>query len=117
MATPVDDTRARLDRILQRYGSDADVVWLVEAVEPRHSCIQRRDGAVRAAREHFAGTMTTAARALADALSAYFVSGWPGEQHLSALPDAAPRHQALHAILRLNGGRPLAYRRIMDIFK
>jgi hypothetical protein len=65
---------------------------------------------------HFPGPPTVAAKALASALSGYRASNWPAESDLVVLPDtASPRHCALHAILRANGGHALAWRRIVDI--
>ena len=108
---------ARLERILQLYGQDPDIVWAVERLEPRQCRIRRRDDAIRTALAHFSGPPTAAARALAAALAAYFCSGWPAERHLPVLPDASDRHRDLHSILRLNGGKPMGYRRILDISK
>lgn len=112
-----DDSGVRLTRISQRYADDGDVQWLIGLVEPRHARIARRDAAVRAARALFPGPPTTQARMLSAALSAYQRTDWLVEKRLPALPSAVERHALLHLILRLNGGRPLAYRRIMDIFK
>jgi hypothetical protein len=109
MSSAVDDTD-RLDRLLQRYGSDPDIVWVVTRLEPRHSRVKRRDDAIRRALALFPGVPTASARKLAVALGAYFCSGWPAEQHLAFLPTADERHQLLHTILRLNGGRPLGGR-------
>jgi hypothetical protein len=114
--SPMSD-QAHLARILARYGGDPDIVWLVEQLEPRQCRVKRRDALTRAAlQEHFPDKPTCSARALGRALSAYASSNWPAEQHLPALPDSAsPRHCALHAILRANGGKPLGWRQIVNI--
>src|SRR5580693_4669287 len=99
--SPMSD-QARLARICERYGGDPDIAWLVEQLEPRWVRIARRDALTRAAlQEHFPDKLTLSAKALDRALSAYWLSNWPAEQHLLTLPDSAsPRHCALHAILR-----------------
>lgn len=108
--------QARIARILARYGSDPDVQWLVELLEPRQCRIKRRDALTRATlREHFPDKLTLSAKALGRALSAYWLSNWSAEQHLLTLPDASPRHCALHAILRANGGKALGWRQIVNI--
>jgi hypothetical protein len=114
--SPMSD-QDRIARILTRYGDDPDVQWLVERFEPRQCRIKRRDALTRAAlQEHFPDKLTLSAKALDRALSAYALSNWPLEQHLSVLPDgASPRHCALHAILRANGGKPLGWRQITNI--
>jgi hypothetical protein len=110
------DPLARLARILARYGADPDIVWLVELFEPRQCRIKRRDVLTRdALQEHFPNKLTCAAKDLARALSAYALSNWPAEQHLLTLPDASPRHCALHAILRANNGKPLGWRQIVNV--
>jgi hypothetical protein len=113
---PMTD-QVRIARILARYGADPDIVWLVELLEPRQCRIKRRDALTRAAlQEHFADKPTLSAKALGRALAAYALSNWPVEQHLPALPDSAsPRHCALHAILRANGGKALGWRQIVNI--
>jgi hypothetical protein len=69
-----------------------------------------------ALQEHFPDKLTLSAKALDRALSAYWLSNWPAEQHLPTLPDSAsPRHCALHAILRANGGKALGWRQIVNI--
>jgi hypothetical protein len=114
--SPMAD-QARIARILVRYGDDPDVRWLVESLEPRQCRIKRRDALTRAAlQEHFPDKLTCAAKDLTRALVAYALSNWPAEQHLPVLPDSAsPRHCALHAILRANGGKPLGWRQITNI--
>jgi hypothetical protein len=60
--------------------------------------------------------LTLSAKALALALAAYATSTWQAEQRLPVLPDSAsPRHCALHAILRANGGKALGWRQITNI--
>jgi hypothetical protein len=112
---PMSD-QDRLARILARYGNDPDIAWLIERIEPRQCRIKRRDALTRAAlQEHFPDKLTLSAKALDRALSAYWSSNWPAEQHLLTLPDASPRHCALHAILRANNGKPLGWRQIVNI--
>jgi hypothetical protein len=115
-SSPTAD-QARLARILARYGNDPDITWLIQLLEPRWARIARRDALTRAAlQEHFPDKLTLSAKALARALAAYATSTWQAEQHLPALPDSAsPRHCALHAILRANGGKPLGWRQITSI--
>jgi hypothetical protein len=113
----LDPDQDRIARILTRYGGDPDVTWLVEQLEPRQCRIKRRDALTCAAlQEHFPDKLTLSAKALGRALSAYRLSNWPAEQHLPTLPDSAsPRHCALHAILRANGGKALGWRQIVNI--
>lgn len=113
---PVEDA-ARLDRLLQKYPGDADVAWLVERCSPHHSRIQRRDSAIRAAVSRSPGPVTTEAKALSVALLAHYRTAWMVERYLGVPDGADERHRALHEILRLNGGKPLGYRRIIDICK
>lgn len=113
-----DDQGGRLDHLLRRYGGDPDVVWLVEKVEPRNSRVRRRDHAVRSALALFSGRPSIAARALSVALTAYERGLWRDEQHLAVLPETVTeRHRLLHAILRLNGGKPLGWQTIYNIIK
>jgi hypothetical protein len=111
-----DPAADRFDRILGKLDRE-ERAWLVERLEPRQCRIARRDALVRdAMMAHFLGPPTVAAKALARALSGYRASNWPSECDLVVLPDSAsPRHCALHAILRSNGGEALAWRRIVDI--
>jgi hypothetical protein len=87
--------------------------WLL-----RRRRLLERDAAVRTARAAYFPDprVTVAAKQIASALAAYAVSNGRREQHLDALPDGVSgRHRALHAVLRTNGGKVVAWRRIAEI--
>lgn len=113
------DDAGRLDRLLQRYPGDEDVVWLVTRIESRECRLRRRNEAIREAVEHYRDPcLTLAAKAVANALEGYFASGWLTEHRLSVLPESAGmRHVLLHRILRLNSGRLLRWHMIYEISK
>ena len=53
----------------------------------------------------------------AAAYDAAFASGWPREAHLSELPGTSSQHRhQLHLIAKLNDGRALAWRQLLNIF-
>jgi hypothetical protein len=113
---------ARLERIVAQL-APADAGWLRDQFEPpwrrRQRRLAQRDAAVRDARSLFSDPhhITCAARSLSRALAGYRASNWSAEKDLPALPDSASeRHVVLHAIARANGGRPLGWRRIVDIW-
>jgi hypothetical protein len=63
----------------------------------------------------YPGLPTVSAKKLARALSGHHGSNWQWEQE-SGLPQTADeRHTALHNILRLNAGKPLCWRQIVDL--
>lgn len=86
-----------------------------EAPLSRPQRIRARDRAIREAiAEHYAGPPTCAAKALATALKRYADGGFRLGAQLS--PDASAHRRALHTILTLNCGKPLGWRRIVEIF-
>jgi hypothetical protein len=112
---------ARLDRILARLEPE-DGAWLRDQLEPPWRRRRRRraagDAAVRDARVVFSNPHTTcAARSLSTALAAYLASNYRFEKDYAVLPEASVRHAMLHAIARANDGRPLGWRRIVDIWR
>ncbi len=106
----------------------ADLAALVErlteelaALRPSPSRSDRlhlRDETIRAAflQHPYANlSPSAAAKELARALGAYLSGGWLREQHLDHLPNASEHRQTLHKIARLNGGRSVGWRQLVNV--
>ncbi|WP_342360793.1 hypothetical protein [Terrarubrum flagellatum] len=75
-----------------------------------------RDKAIREARGLFAAmTPSGAAKALASEWERYASTAWL--QEIDSAPSGSTKRQALHRLCRLNRGRALSWRAILDIFE
>lgn len=84
--------------------------------QTRQERLNLRDAAIRDSHRLFPGPPTTAAKALAEALTRYLASAWLRERDIEHLASgASDQRRALHRIARLNEGRSLAWRQVVNI--
>jgi hypothetical protein len=86
-------------------------------IDPPRPVEELRRVAVRAALNQYEGSPSGRAKQLAGRYQTYIASsGWRLERDLESLPDGrSTKRKLLHRIARLNGGKPLHYRRLFDI--
>ncbi len=117
--------RRALAEILKSLSpDDADVIAEAlagaghdEAPSRRHR-LAERDERIREAFAAFYGDMcdSGAAKAMESDLASYFARGWLRERDLSELPPGASAHRrTLHLIARLNCGKAIGARQLLNI--
>jgi hypothetical protein len=116
-------TRRNLDDILA--GLPAETALVIAAlVEPPHAARARRladrDEALRAAAAKQDGESDYARSIAMEAAMGAFLTGWTWRQHRDAdtLPEGtSPLHVLLHRALRLNDGKALRWRQILNVIR
>ncbi len=103
-ANGASDLAARLDSLMSSP-------W-----QARQARLSVRDRAIADAMDLFAPHgRTVAAKMLAAALDRYSATAWRNDRIFDALPDnAEPTRRALHGILRLNEGKTIAWRQLLN---